>query len=236
MLAFQVSLSGVQAGLARLDVSADNVANVETPAFQASRVDQVDLRGGGSAVGSVRVQTNPGPIQVDGGPFQMAVLGDGFFRVQTPEGDRFTRAGSFHVDGQGNLVTPDGHPLLPGVQVPPGASSLHVAADGRVSANFADGTTQNLGQIELSRFNNPGGLMRTGDNLSAAGPASGDPITGQPGSGGLGQILFGAMEGSNVDLATEMVNQIVAKFAVKANLKAIKAQDETLGDLLDIKG
>ena len=236
MLAFHVSLSGVRAGLDRLAVSANNVANVRTPGFRASRADQADLRGGGASVDSIRVLQNQGPIETDAGPFQMAVVGDGFFRIGTPAGDRFTRAGTFQVDAQGNLVTPDGYPLQPPIQVPADASSFHVAADGRVSANLADGTTQDLGRLDLARFPNPGGLVQEGDNLASAGPASGNPVTGAPGSDGFGQILFGALEGSNVDLTTEIVGRIADSFAVKANLKAIKAQDETLGDLLDLKG
>ncbi len=231
MIGFHISQSGVQVGLRRFSTAANNIANATTPGFKAARVSQVDQTGGGTAVGSVQVLYNSGPLELQEGGFSLALKGDGFFRVQTPEGPRFTRAGNFQVDGGGNVVTSQGFPLDPPVQVPAGATGMQVGADGTVSAVLANGTLQQIGQIETVRFSNPGGLNREGGNLLSASPASGAPLPGNEGS-----LVFGAVEGANVNLADEMVSMILSKASVRANLTALKTQDEILGEIVDLRG
>lgn len=230
MLGLSLSLAGIQAGLTRLNVASHNIANATTPGFKSSRVDQVSLAGGGTAVGSVRVNFSPGPLSLDEGRFSIALQGDGFFQIQTPQGPRYTRAGSFHVDGAGNLVTSEGYPPAPGFQVPATAESLTVSTDGQVSA-VSEGQVQPLGRLSVVRFANPGGLAQQGGNLFAATAASGAPVADSASS-----FVFGAMEASNVDLTGEIVGLIVSKASVKANLAALKAQDETLGEIIDLRG
>lgn len=236
MTLFHVSESGLQTALTGLAVGANNIANVATPAFKAARTDQVDVRGGGARVADIRVNVLPGPIEIGDGGFQLGIAGDGFFRVATPRGDRFLRAGNFHVDGGGSVVTAEGFPLEPPVRLPSGASRLQVSPSGAASALFSDGRSQAAGQIELSRFPNPGGLTLEGDNLAAAGPAAGAPVAGRPGAGGNGALVFGALEGSNVDLAREVVEQLVQTAVAKANLAAIRVQDRVLGSVVDLRG
>lgn len=229
MLGFTISISGVNAGLRRLDAAANNIANATTAGFKRSRVHQVDLQHGGTR-SSVQVGFQQGPIELSDGAFALGIEGDGFFRVQTPQGERFTRAGSFHVDAAGNLVTSDGFPLQPGFTIPGDAVAVNVTPQGQVSAIFSDGSSQDLGTIDTVRFANPGGLVQEGHSLYAAGPASGPAMPGD------GRIFFGALEGSNVDLTDEMVSLIVSKATVKANLSALKAQDEMLGEVIDLRG
>jgi flagellar basal-body rod protein FlgG len=233
---FHISRSGLESSLLRLAVNAHNVANVSTPGYRAQRADQVELRGGGARVAGISVNIRPGPLEVGTGGFQLAVLGDGLFRVATPRGDRFLRAGNFHVDAAGQVVTADGYPLQPPIQVPPDAMGFQVGPDGRFTVRTADGQTAEAGQIQLARFPNPQGLVREGDNLAAAGPASGAPAAGLPGTGPFGELLFGALEGSNVDLTHEMVDQVVLRAVAQANLSAIRTQDEMLGTLMDLTG
>lgn len=231
MIGLTLSLSGVQAGLRRIDVAADNIANSTTPGFKRARLHQSDLRGGGTRVDSVRVSYSQGPLEIDDSRFSIAVDGEGFFRVGTPQGDRFTRAGAFHVDASGRVVTADGFPLQPGFQVPADATAVSVSPDGQVSARLATGQTQALGTVEIVRFANPGGLTREGGSLLAESPASG-PATPAAGA----RMVFGAVEGSNVDIADDMVGLIVGSASVKANLAALRTQDDILGEILDLRG
>jgi flagellar hook-basal body protein len=123
---------------------------------------------------------------------------------------------------------------VPPVTVPLDASRLLVSPDGEVRATV-NGQAEVLGRIELARFTNLSGLVSLGDNLLAQSASSGTPITGSPGTGGLGALVQESLEGSNVDLATEFVMEILSSLEFKANLNALKVQDEMLGSILDIK-
>lgn len=226
-----ISLTGVQAGLARFDIVAHNIANRLTPGFKASRLDPVTLRGGGTAVAGRTVDFSPGPLELSGEGVALSIQGDGFFQVVTPRGLRFTRDGGFRVDAAGNLVTSDGLPVTPAVQIPVEAVSILVTRNGQVLALFGNGTFQQVGQVGLAGFPNPGGLLQEEDNLFAATAASGPPLPGAP-----GEILFGALEGSNANLTEEGIDGAFARASVRANLFALRAEDEILGELLDILG
>lgn len=229
MAIFSVSLAGLRGNIQRLDVSSNNLANLLTPGFKSSRVDQVDISG----QGSVSVNFAQGPLEFTGDKFSLAIQGDGFFQVNTPQGVRYTRAGQFKLDSNGFVVTPDGHKLLPNIQVPADGGEVNISADGTISVTNGNNTTQ-LGRISMSRFNNPNGLVQEGSNLFSAGPNSGNPIEGSPGQSGAGTIAFGVLEQSNVDLSSEMVSMIVSKALAKVNISAIKVKDETLGEIIDI--
>jgi len=226
-----ISLTGVQAGLARFDVAAHNVANLLTPGFKASRLDQVTLRGGGTALSGRTVDFSSGPLELTEEGFALAIQGGGFFQVESPRGARFTRDGAFRVDAAGNLVTSDGLPVTPSVRIPGEAVSILVTRDGQVLALFGDGTFQQVGQVGIADFSNPGGLLQEEGNLFAATAASGPPLPGAAGG-----ILFGALEGSNAGLVAESIDAAFAQASVRANLSALQAEDEILGELLDILG
>lgn len=232
---FTFSLSGLQASMDRLDVSANNTANINTPGFKSQRLTQADQKTGGTKVRSVDTLGHSGPILRTGGAIDLNIAGNGFFQVQTPSGAAFTRDGNFKLDGVGRIVDSSGNILQPEIAVPPGAQAVQVSSDGQFSAVMPDGAIQNLGQIQLTGFANPGGLSREGGNLLAATAASGPALAAFPGQGGLGSLVPGALEGSNVDLVTEMVDQIVSQRSFEANIKPIQAADEMLGTLLDLK-
>jgi len=148
-----------------------------------------------------------------------------------PDGQTaYTRAGSFHLDGQGNLVTQDGNPVQPSITIPAGATSVTVGSDGTVSVTLAGQTAaQQVGALQLALFNNPGGLNSTGSNLLLATTASGDPIVGPPGgSEGLGSVVQGMLEQSNVSVVTEFVNMIVAQRSYEASSRVVNAADQML--------
>lgn len=233
---FLFSLSGLQASMDRQAVSANNLANVRTAGFKAQRVTQADVKTGGTRIDSIDPVAEQGPILRTGGALDLQIAGNGFFQVQRPSGGTFfSRDGSFQLDGLGRIVDANGNVLQPPMTVPAGAQALQVTSDGRVGAVMPNGAVQNLGQIQLAGFTNPAGLVREGDNLMAASGNSGPPIAGIPAQGNLGALTAGALEGSNVDIATEMVEQIIDQRSFEANLKPIQTADEMLGTLLDIK-
>ncbi len=229
------ALSGHRTASRKLETSANNVANLQTPGFKKGEAQIADNATGGSQVLGIGKSTGPGALIPSSDPFSLAVNGDGFFQVSLSGGGTgYTRAGNFKVDANGQLTNLSGDPLTPAISVPQGATSVGVSQSGQVTAQVG-GTSVTLGNIELADFNNPGGLTAQGGNLFTASPTSGTPVSGLPGTGGRGTLVSGALESSNVNLAEEAVNQIVAKTAFKANAKVIKASDDLLGTLLDIK-
>jgi flagellar basal-body rod protein FlgG len=236
-----------------LDVISNNLANVQTAGFKRSRVDFQDLvyeilqaPGASSAQGqeipsgfqvghgSRAVATQrlfvKGDLQQTGNTLDLAIEGDGFFQIQLPSGDTgYTRAGAFKKNSQGQLVTSDGFTVQPQITIPPNATSVSVGVDGTVSVVQAgQAQPQTVGSIELVRFINPAGLQSQGRNLFLPTQASGDATPGTPGSDGLGTLLQGFVEGSNVNVVEEMVGMIVTQRAYEINSRAIRTADEMM--------
>lgn len=233
--AFFNALSGLKTFSRKFQNSANNVANVSTAGFKAGRVEAVAQRTGGVQAAAASRSNLQGSIQTTSNPLDLAVNGGGFFQVALPNGGTgFTRGGNFKVDNAGRVVTSDGNPILPEIVLPGNRTGVSVGSGGEVSA-MVENAQQNVGQLQLANFNNPAGLSAAGGNIFLQTGASGPPITGNPGTGAFGTIISGALEASNVDLAREIVDQIVIKNAFKANAKVIKAADEMTGAILDIK-
>ena len=160
---------------------------------------------------------------------EQAGEGQGFFQVTLPSGETaYTRSGTFHMDAQGNVVTADGNPLEPSLNVPQGASSITIGTDGTVSVTLAgQSAAQQVGNIQLALFANPGGLNSIGKNLFLSTTASGDPIVGTPGgSEGLGELQQGYIEQSNVSVVDEFIQMIVAQRSYEANSRVVQAADQ----------
>lgn len=245
--------TGMEAQQLNMDVTANNLANVNTTGFKKSRVDFQDLlyqtlRTAGAtqaqgmqvptgiqvglgtrAAGTQKIFT-PGDYQQTGNDLDLIIEGDGFFQVMLPSGDlAFTRDGAFKVDGQGRVVTSDGYPLQPEITLPPETKAVSIGSDGTVSVTLAGQTDpQELGQIQIVKFLNAAGLVSEGRNLLTKSAASGEPITGIPGQDGLGTVAQGFVEMSNVKVVEEMVNMIVAQRAYEVNSKSIQTADEML--------
>jgi flagellar basal-body rod protein FlgG len=252
--ALNTAATGMSAQQTRTDVIANNLANVNTTSFKASRPNFVDLLyqtvqgqqtvGTGDAntmpeiqvgrgtrlVGIERVQSQ-GALAQTSSPTDIAINGDGYFQVQQANGQlSYTRDGSFQISDQGSLVTSDGLTVVPGIKIPANSANLTISSNGIVSVTMAGATTSTeLGRIELARFANPAGLLALGDNLYSATPASGDATTGYPGDNGIGGLQQGYLEGSNVDIVQEMVNMIDAQRAYEINSKAISNSDTMMG-------
>ncbi len=244
-----------------IDNISNNLANVNTTGYKKSKLEFQELLyqtivdpGSGAADGAkspaglqlglgVRSVANQkifgqGNLQETKNPFDMAITGSGFLQVQMPSGEvAYTRDGSFKVSNDGTLVTSQGFPLEPQITVPDGAHDIQIDAGGKVSVQMTDtGTTEEIGQIELVKFLNEGGLKSMGNNLYQVSPASGEPEAGTPGTNGLGTLAQGFLEASNVELVEEMVNMIVAQRAYEISAKAIQTSDSMLQLANQLKG
>lgn len=200
---------------------------------QAGAADGLQIGLGARTISTASVMTQ-GNLQITNSPTDLAIQGKGFFQVRQPSGEiAYTRAGNLQLDRDGNLVTPQGMLLEPQITLPPEAQNLTIAADGTVSYTLpGQATAQTAGQLQLANFPNPSGLAHLGSNLLAATDSSGQPLTGPPGGdGGLGTILQGYTEASNVSVVEEFINLIVAQRAYEANSRVVRAADEMYGQV-----
>ena len=250
--ALYTAASGMNAQQANIDNVAHNLANVNTTGFKKSRVEFEDLvYQRTKAAGSPTSQEAEAPIASETGlgtrivgtarnfatgnlrstsnPLDLAIEGNGFLQVQMPGGETgYTRSGTLHLNGQGQLVTGEGMLIQPAITIPANASSVSISKDGIVSVSVTGQPPQQVGTLELANFQNPAGLEARGGNVFAATTASGDPQTGVPGSDGLGTLAQGFVEDSNVSVVEEMVNMILGQRAYEANSRVIRAADEML--------
>ncbi len=205
-------------------------AEAKTPA-------PIEIGEGVKPVATDRIFTQ-GSIQNTNNPLDLMISGNnGFFKVTLPNGDTaYTRDGTFHQDGDGNIVTSNGYFLDPQIQIPQDTSTITINSVGQVLVSQAGSTTQTvIGQLEISNFVNPGGLQADGNNLFTSTPASGEAIDGTPGSQGFGSITQGSLEVSNVDVVSEMVNLITAQRAYEMNAKAVSTADDMLATVAQLK-
>jgi len=244
--------SGMVAQQMSIDNIANNLANANTTGFKHRRVQFQDLLyqnllspgtqagqqtvvpsglqlGLGSRVVSNAVIFKQGDFVSTENPLDVVIEGPGFFQVRLPNGDlAYTRAGNFHLDRDGNVVTANGDPLDPNITIPQEALDVHIAQDGTVSFNqVGQIQAQQAGQIELAGFQNPAGLKALGGNLFQPTQASGDPIIGIPGGQeGLGALRQGFLENSNVSVVEEFIRMITSQRAFEANARVVRAADE----------
>lgn len=226
-----ISASGIITSVRRNDITANNIANLDTPGFQAATAISVDTPGGGVRIGSTVRDQSQGPIVPSNNPLDLAPE-SGFFQVTQPDGSTaYTRSGHFGLNANGEVVTADGSRLNPPVTVPTNATSVTVQRDGTVSATIPGQLApQNVGQIQVFQFANPNGLAALGSGLFGQTAASGAPTAAPARSG----VLSGALPGSNVDLATEITDSLINVQATRANLNAFRAQNDVLGELLNL--
>jgi len=251
-----ISKTGMEAQQTQLDVISHNLANVSTTGFKRSNAVFEDLMyqnlrqvGANSSeqsqlptglqlgLGVRTVATSrsftQGSMQQTSNQLDVAIKGNGFFQVTQPDGTiGYTRDGSFQVDSQGRLVTSSGLPVANGITVPPSATNVSIAADGTVSATLPNNPTpQNIGSLALANFVNPAGLEPRGDNLYVETAASGQPNGGTAGTNGLGTVMQGFLETSNVNVVQELVSMIQTQRAYEMNSKAIQTSDQMLQKL-----
>jgi flagellar basal-body rod protein FlgG len=245
--------TGLDAQQTRMTVVSHNLANVNTSGFKKGRAVFEDLlyqnvrqvgaatsqdtqAPSGLALGTgVRVVATEklytqGSLSQTGNSMDLAIQGRGFFQVLLPDGTfGYTRDGSFQVNSQGELVTSSGYRVQPGINIPSGAQTVTIGADGVITAQIAgQAAPTTVGTIQLSDFVNPAGLQARGENLALETAASGPAQTSTPGLNGLGTVQQGAVESSNVNVVEEMVNMIETQRAYEMNTKAISTTDQML--------
>lgn len=241
------SAAGLLARQLEIDTAADNLANLNTPGFRPSRVDfqeflspevEPALTNGpyrGTALGVTRRSTAMGSLRPSSSPLHLAIDGEGFFQVTLPDGGlAYTRDGQFSQDANGDLVTSAGYRLAWAGRLPAAADQLHVNPDGSVMARTGE-TWEEVGQIQIARFDNASGLISLGDNLLAPGAATGAAQAGQPGANGLGQLLSGVLEASGVDLVDEMSYLLVAQRAYAMALQAFGQADNMIAQAIRLR-
>lgn len=252
--------TGMKAQQTFIDVTSNNLANVNTTGFKRSRVNFQDLMyqtqeapgadaaqgvrkptgiqvGNGVRTASVQKEFGDGAVRVTNNPTDVRVVGQGFFRIQLPGGQGFayTRDGAFQRNEQGQLVTSGGYLLDPPITIGTDAVSVSIAEDGVVSTQLSNGQNVNAGTIQIASFVNPGGLKALGGNLFQETPASGNAQQGTPGTPGFGQLQSGALEMSNVTAVEEMISLITAQRAFEFNSKSVQASDQMLRELSNLR-
>jgi len=254
-----IAKTGLDAQQTGMDVIANNLANVNTAGFKRSRAVFEDLmyqtlRQPGTQVGDagqlpsglqlgtgVRMVAterlhSQGPMNPTGNSLDVAIQGNGFFEVELPDGTlAYTRDGSLQTDQNGQLVTSSGYVLQPPVAIPDNALSVEIGRDGTVSVTQPGaGSSVQVGQLQLATFINPTGLQSMGENLYLATDASGPANVLQPGLDGAGLLMPKVIEGSNVNVAEELVNMIATQRAYEINSKAVQTSDQMLGRLAQL--
>jgi len=253
MKALWVAKTGLDAQQTRLANVSNNLANVNTNGFKRSRAVFEDLvyqnvrQAGGQqtqeneipagvylgtgvrVVAAEKIFTQGSLIET-GNAFDVAIQGRGFFEVLLPDGSQaFTRDGSFRLNSDGELVTAGGLPVQPAINVPDNAQSVTIGSDGTVSVQLpGQPAAVQVGTLQTTDFTNPGGLEPRGENLFIETGASGPALQGTPGVDGLGTLIQGMVEGSNVNTVEELVNMIETQRAFELNSRAIRTSDEML--------
>ncbi|HIZ50284.1 MAG TPA: flagellar basal-body rod protein FlgG [Candidatus Pseudomonas excrementavium] len=251
--ALWVSKTGLSAQDTMLSTISNNLANVSTTGFKRDRPEFEDLLyqikrqpgaqstqdtqlpsglqlGTGVRVAGTQKIFTTGTLQTTEQPLDMAINGRGFFQILMPDGNiGYTRDGSFHLDADGRIVTSNGYPLEPGIELPPEVQTFTVGEDGTVSISlFGEADVQELGVVQTADFINPAGLQAIGGNLFLETASSGAPQVGNPGENGLGTVLQNTLENSNVSVVEELVNMITTQRAYEMNSKVISTADQML--------
>jgi len=254
MRALSIASTGMAAQQTNVETIANNLANMNTTGFKQQRAEFQDLLyqniqtpgaqtsdqgtyapngiqiGAGVRTAAIYRVTTQGDLQSTSNPYDVAIQGSGYFRIQQADGtDAYTRSGNFSLSPQGQLITQDGLVVQPGIAIPQNTLNVQINAQGQVNATVAgNNTPQTVGQLELTRFPNEAGLNAIGNNLLLETPASGSPQAGVPGSTGYGTVQQGYLETSNVNSVDEITALITAQRAYEMNSKVISAADQML--------
>lgn len=257
MSSLKIAATAMLAQQLNVDVIANNIANLNTTAFKRQRAEFVDLLyqsqsqvgatssdtgtitvsgadfGTGVRIGSVYRIHEQGNLMSTGNNFDMAIQGRGWFQVTLPDGTTgYTRAGSFQIGPTGQVVTPQGYSVVPGITIPNDAQNVTVNSSGEVLVQLPGQTTpSNVGQLQLASFANEAGLQALGDNLFKNTAASGNAVSGVPGATGFGTIQQGFLETSNVNMVNEITSMISAQRAYELASKVVQTSDEMMSKL-----
>ncbi len=253
--ALRTAASGMNAQQVNIQTIANNIANINTTGFKKNKPqfqdliyqevainpqstevpgivenpeDTVEVGSGVKTVSTQKLFTQ-GDLQQTNQQLDMAINGDGFFELRREDGSFvYSRDGSFKISAEGSIVSTGGNILEPGFTIDTSSAGVQVSKQGNIQLVQFDGSKVDLGNIDLVKFVNPGGLKPIGDNLYEETSSSGEPIIGTPGSDGFGEVNQGFLEASNVDIVEEMVNMITAQRSYEINSKTVKTVDEMM--------
>jgi flagellar basal-body rod protein FlgG len=257
MRSLNIAATGLSAQQLNVDTISHNLANMTTTAYKAERPEFQDLLyqdlkrvgtnstdqgtilpvgvqiGMGVKTGAISRDTGQGTFQNTENPLDVSINGKGYFQIELPDGTiAYTRDGAFKIGDDGTIVTRDGFTVQPAITVPENAREISVNSSGEVAVTIQGQTDpQQLGQFEMASFINPVGLQAIGDNLLLESPASGNPVLNNAGQDGMGVLMQGYLENSNVNPVSEITDLIVAQRAYEMNTKVLTASDEMLQSL-----
>lgn len=261
MRSLDIGATGMMAQQTNVDVISNNIANMTTSGFKRQRAAFQDLiyqnlsrpgatsssagtvvpsgiqMGLGVKTGSVYREHSQGPVEITENDLDLAILGRGFFQVELPNGDTaYTRDGTFQINESGEIVTVQGYRVLPGITIPPNATSVDISEEGEVQVSITgQAATTNLGQLQLADFVNPSGLEAIGNNFLLETDASGSAVIGNPNNEQFGHLQQGALERSNVDVVSEITELITAQRAYEMNSNVISTSDEMLQTITQLR-
>jgi flagellar basal-body rod protein FlgG len=257
--ALSTAATGLEAQQAKISAIANDLANVNTDGYKSSNTEFDELIsntlrqpgeqlgnstvsstgiqiGNGVKIGAIVKNFAQGPIKMTYQPFDLAIQGSGFFQLTAPNGENlYTRKGTFKLDPTGQMSLSNGAKLTPAIIIPPQSNSVTITPNGIVNASFADGTSQEIGMIQTTTFQNPQGLLAKSEGMYKPTAGSGAPIEAPPGENGSGTLLQGAIEGSNVNIANTMVDMIAAQRSYEMGTKVMSTIDQMLGATVNIK-
>jgi flagellar basal-body rod protein FlgG len=255
MRALSIAATGMNAQQTNLEVIANNIANINTTGYKRARAEFTDLLyqtdrlkgvpsrsnqdiipegvhiGLGVRTAAVRSINTQGSLTATGNQLDIALTGNGWFQIELPSGEtQYSRSGAFNTNATGQLVTTDGHPVVPAITVPENSVEVIINDTGQVFARIEGQTAlQDVGQLTLAVFPNDAGLLPIGGSLFAQSAASGEPTVGVPGDPGFATTRQGYLEDSNVDPVKEITELISAQRSYEMNSKVIQAADEMSG-------
>ncbi|GAA4217466.1 flagellar basal-body rod protein FlgG [Sphingomonas endophytica] len=261
MRALSIAATGMLAQQTNVDVISNNIANMNTTAFKRQRAEFQDLLyqqvarpgaesgtdgsrvpsgiqiGAGVRTGDVYRISEQGEMTQTGNPYDLAVNGLGYFQITLPNGEQaYTRASSFQLSDQGELVTTDGFRVMPGITIPQGAEKVSVSKAGQVQVKMPNQTQmQSVGRLQLATFVNDAGLEALGSSLYRQTEASGQATVGNPGDAGFGSVEQGFVEASNVNPVSEITSLIAAQRAYEMNSRVVKTADEMLSTTTQLR-
>jgi flagellar basal-body rod protein FlgG len=258
--ALTTSATGLEAQQTNIERISNDLANVNTDGYKRSRNEFQDLMyktikepggtlgsnsqspvgiqvGLGVKVGAIHKNFEQGPARITNHPYDIMIEGGGFFAVKMPNTGEvaFSRAGNFHIDSQGKMQLSNGATLIPDITIPSDALNVVIAPNGEVKAQMANAGETTLGNIQLIHFQNEQGLDAVGNGLYKGTPASGGPVQGVPGENGMGTLMQGALEGSNVNVANSMVEMISTQRAYEMGTKTMGVADKMWEATINIK-
>jgi flagellar basal-body rod protein FlgG len=261
MRALDIAGTGMQAQNTNVETISNNIANLSTTGYKRRRAEFQDLMyqnlrrvgsnssdtgslvpsgaqvGLGVRTAAIYRINEQGTLQQTSNTLDLAIQGHGYFQVTTPDGQTaFTRDGTFGLAADGTIVTADGYTVQPGLQIPPAATGVTINTNGQVQVTLQGQTNPTtVGQIQLAVFANEAGLEAQGGNLFAQTAASGAPVAGNPGVTGIGTVMQGFVEGSNVNIVSEITSLITAQRAYEMNSKVISAANEMMSTLTNLR-